>query len=363
VEPEAQFKIDELAEATDLSRRTIHHYIAEGLIPRARGGAGPAAYYDEEHYLRLRLLTRLKAMGLSMGTIRDSLNDLSLEEMREILEMPEELDYRAIWTHIAMKRSGTPESFLVEEAELADSHEEMEWDSPPEMSPGRSWRPRWTRRAKPGRTSTPLDNANLRREVADESSPPGAIRRDPDFVHRLADEHPRAPVESSRGRVAHTQDILGGDLVDDSLEALEAKHPVPDMMAAASNSEATTSYREAAATDPGDEFLHPELQSQPWRRVRVSNDLEISYRPSSDPLTRKKLHHLFDFVHRLFRLERSSEGRSSGATMPDGLTPDGLTPETFIADGGPAAGRSPQHDSDSMGGARAHGEHPQEEEP
>ena len=66
MEPEARFKIDELAEATDLSRRTIHHYIAQGLIPRARGGAGPAAYYDEEHYLRLRAISRLKEMGLSL---------------------------------------------------------------------------------------------------------------------------------------------------------------------------------------------------------------------------------------------------------------------------------------------------------
>jgi DNA-binding transcriptional MerR regulator len=362
VEPEAQFKIDELAEATDLSRRTIHHYIAEGLIPRARGGAGPAAYYDEEHYLRLRLLTRLKAMGLSMGTIRDSLNDLSLEEMREILEMPEELDYPAIWTHIAMKRSGTPESFLVEEAELADTHAETQWDGPPAMSLRPSWRRRW-RRAEARRTSTPLDAVNLRQEVADESSSPGTIRRDPEFVHRLADEHPRVTIGSPLGRRAHTRDVPSGDLVDDSLETLEAKHPVPDMMGSPSYLESTTSLHEAAATDSGDDFLHPELDSQPWRRIRVSNDLEISYRPSDDPLTRKKLRHLLDFVHRLFRLERSSEGRAPGAATPDRLTPDGLTPETFIADGGPAAKRSPRHDSESMGSTSAPGQHPEEEEP
>jgi DNA-binding transcriptional MerR regulator len=296
VEPEAQFKIDELAEATGLSRRTIHHYIAEGMIPRARGGAGPAAYYDEEHYLRLRLLTRLKGMGLSLSTIRDSLNDLSLEEMREVLELPESLDYRAIWAHVAMKRSGTPESFLVEEAELAESPPDM-LRSRPAMSPAGRTSRLWRRRSATADTGDVL-RQDISEPPSSPSTPPGTspgtIRRDPEFVDGLAEERLRHYAEDSQPR---TEEAL-----DDSLERLEDKHHVSYMMS-------PDAFREPAP-DPDDEPLHPEMGSQPWRRVRVSNDLEISYRPSSDPLTRKKLRHLLDFVHRLFRLERSSNGLS-----------------------------------------------------
>jgi len=289
MEPEARFKIDELAEATDLSRRTIHHYIAEGMIPRARGGAGPAAYYDEEHYLRLRILTRLKGMGLSLSTIRDSLNDLSLEEMREVLALPEDLDYRAIWAHVAMKRSGTPESFRVEEAELREGRVDMLRQR---LDPEPRRRARPTRRGTRAMPAMDTPDADLRQDAFGDSSSPGAIRRDREFVERLATERQRHAAEDFRHR---TEDSL-----QDSLHLFDVDEDVASLMA-------PPAYRDL---DLQDEALHPEMDSQPWRRVRVSNDLEISYRPSSDPLTKKKLRHLLEFVHRLFRLERSTDERT-----------------------------------------------------
>ena len=289
MEPEARFKIDELAEATDLSRRTIHHYIAEGMIPRARGGAGPAAYYDEEHYLRLRILTRLKGMGLSLSTIRDSLNDLSLEEMREVLELPEDFNYRAIWAHVAMKRSGTPESFRVEEAELHEGRGDMLWQRL-DLEPRRRARP--TRRATRAMPAMDTPDIDLRQEAFGASSSPGAIRRDPEFIERLADERRRHDAQDFKQRTE--------DSPPDSLHQFDVDEDVASLMA-------PPAYRDL---DPRDEALHPEMDSQPWRRVRVSNDLEISYRPSSDPLTKKKLRHLLEFAHRLFRLERSTDERT-----------------------------------------------------
>jgi DNA-binding transcriptional MerR regulator len=342
VEPEAQFKIDELAEATDLSRRTIHHYIAEGIIPRARGGAGPAAYYDEEHYLRLRILTRLKGMGLSLSTIRDSLNDLSLEEMREVLGLPEDLDYRAIWAHVAMKRSGTPESFRVEEAELNETQDFAGWDGPPpDASAPRGLmrkigRARQARRDKIQASKVEVDL--LSQDVYPHFSAPGSIRRDSEFVDGLARQQPPESEESPRTRHEQPVDDSTAPRMDASLEELEDKHHIAAMMTPAAYHRGT-----AARTSREDEPLHPEMDSQPWRRVRVSSDLEISYRESDDPLTRKKLRHLLDFVHRLFRLERSWEGRT-----PEVLPPDELNPETFIAEERPGARRAPQHDSKSM---------------
>lgn len=39
----------ELADRFGVSPRTIHDWIQRGIIPRPRGGRGPAARYDSEH--------------------------------------------------------------------------------------------------------------------------------------------------------------------------------------------------------------------------------------------------------------------------------------------------------------------------
>lgn len=424
MEPEARFKIDELAGATGLSRRTIHHYIAEGLIPRAKGGAGPAAYYDEEHYLRLRLLTRLKDMGLSLSTIRDLLDDLSLEEMREVVDLPGELDYRAIWGHLAMMRSEGADrgpGIHVEAARAAASppagrrffrdrrsrEPEGAQDLALFLSPPEGWdddastirrdasfvnrltaeRASVEAESSPSRSVTPrvsrflveaglIEEEDLRRARQEASARGDRLEHylvtnnlvsEEDLVRLISERYevpmvelddldvPDSVIDLVPVDIVYRYHVFPIDLERNVLKVAMADptdvvaiddlkfvtglriQPVVASERAIADAidiayaDAYAEYHERAAlmftlepTSPdGIEFeregepLHAGFDSQPWHRVRVSSDLEISYRESPDPLTRKKLRQLLEFVRRLFRLEISVEtydpDRAAGA--------------------------------------------------
>ena len=79
-----ELTIHDLAQKSGLSRRTIHYYAHEGLIPSPRGN-GPSATYGEEHLLRLRLIPCLKSAGLRLDRIACALEALSREEMRRLV--------------------------------------------------------------------------------------------------------------------------------------------------------------------------------------------------------------------------------------------------------------------------------------
>ena len=82
-----EYTIQELAEATGLSRRTIHFYTQQGVLPPA-AGAGLGARYGEEHLLRLKLVPLLRRQGLKLDAIRERFAGMSLEEMRRMLSDP-----------------------------------------------------------------------------------------------------------------------------------------------------------------------------------------------------------------------------------------------------------------------------------
>ncbi len=66
-------KIGTLSDRAGLNQRTIHFYEKEGLIePVQREGRG-YRYYDESSIETLRLVSRLKFIGLSLEEIRDVL--------------------------------------------------------------------------------------------------------------------------------------------------------------------------------------------------------------------------------------------------------------------------------------------------
>ena len=67
-----RYSISQLEEETGQQRRTIHHYISRGLLPKAEG-SGPKAYYTREHYLRLRLISLLVQVGVGTDRIQTSL--------------------------------------------------------------------------------------------------------------------------------------------------------------------------------------------------------------------------------------------------------------------------------------------------
>jgi DNA-binding transcriptional MerR regulator len=71
--------IDELARAAGVTPRTVHFYLAQGLLPRVGpGGKGPR--YSEGHLLRLRLIRGLQDLRMSLGEILTHLRDLQTDE-------------------------------------------------------------------------------------------------------------------------------------------------------------------------------------------------------------------------------------------------------------------------------------------
>jgi DNA-binding transcriptional MerR regulator len=55
-----RMRMAELADASGVSRDTIHYYLREGLLPKPIKGGRTVAYYDDSHLERLRLIRRLR---------------------------------------------------------------------------------------------------------------------------------------------------------------------------------------------------------------------------------------------------------------------------------------------------------------
>ncbi len=60
--------LDELADASGLSRRTIRYYVMSGVVSGPRG-QGPAARYPAAHIARLRQVRRWQDEGLQLAVI------------------------------------------------------------------------------------------------------------------------------------------------------------------------------------------------------------------------------------------------------------------------------------------------------
>ncbi|MEM8531661.1 MAG: MerR family transcriptional regulator [Chloroflexota bacterium] len=81
---EQHYTIGELAQVADVTPRTIRYYTAEGLLPPP-DTRGRYALYNEAHLLRLRLIARLKDAYLPLSEIKARLENLSNEEMQQLL--------------------------------------------------------------------------------------------------------------------------------------------------------------------------------------------------------------------------------------------------------------------------------------
>ncbi|GAA3398615.1 MerR family transcriptional regulator [Cryptosporangium minutisporangium] len=66
----AEYRIAELADATDTAVRNIRVYQDRGILPPPRR-AGKIALYSDDHLVRLRLVNRLLERGYTLGVIRD----------------------------------------------------------------------------------------------------------------------------------------------------------------------------------------------------------------------------------------------------------------------------------------------------
>ncbi len=91
------YRIGELAEATGVTRRTIHYYVGRGLLP-APSGAGLGTTYDDEHYYRVLLIKKMQQAYLPLDEIRARLTGLRLQEVQAMLADEVELSPAAHMT-------------------------------------------------------------------------------------------------------------------------------------------------------------------------------------------------------------------------------------------------------------------------
>lgn len=87
---EEKYRIGELAEKADVTRRTIHYYLSRGLLP-ASEGAGVGTYYSDEHLHRILLIKKYQENYLPLDEIKKILSILTLDEVKEKLENNESL--------------------------------------------------------------------------------------------------------------------------------------------------------------------------------------------------------------------------------------------------------------------------------
>ncbi len=72
----ADFDISELCERADVTPRTVHFYVQQGLLPPA-GSPGPGARYSEGHVSRIRLIRLLQKGHLPLAEIAKRIRGLS----------------------------------------------------------------------------------------------------------------------------------------------------------------------------------------------------------------------------------------------------------------------------------------------
>ena len=77
--------LKELANASDVTERTIRFYIQQGVLPPP-SGAGPASRYGLEHLTRLSLVRRFKAALLPLSRIKELLTELGPTELEQVAD-------------------------------------------------------------------------------------------------------------------------------------------------------------------------------------------------------------------------------------------------------------------------------------
>ena len=103
-----RFTLTELAQQSQVTPRTVHFYIQQGLLKPA-GSPGPGAKYDDGHLARLRLIRHLQREHLPLAEIRRRLDAMDDDAVRVAVA---EVTAAAAEAETTMGRSLAPESAL-----------------------------------------------------------------------------------------------------------------------------------------------------------------------------------------------------------------------------------------------------------
>lgn len=80
-----RYRIGELAEKAEVTKRTIHYYVNRGLLPSPEG-AGVGTYYTDDHLYRILLIKKYQESYLPLDEIKKLIGDLNFEEIKTRLE-------------------------------------------------------------------------------------------------------------------------------------------------------------------------------------------------------------------------------------------------------------------------------------
>jgi DNA-binding transcriptional MerR regulator len=84
---ENEYTLQDLADLTGVTARTIRFYVAQGLLP-SPGRVGPGATYGPGHLARLKLIRQLQREHLPLAEIRSRLESLDDAAVVAIVEAP-----------------------------------------------------------------------------------------------------------------------------------------------------------------------------------------------------------------------------------------------------------------------------------
>ncbi len=114
---ERTWRVGELARATGLTVRTLHHYDEIGLLRPSRRSAAGYRLYGDDDVARLQRVRSLRLLGLSLDEIRDALGrrgaslqnvlELQLAELERRIELEIDLRdrLRGLVRHLAARRT------------------------------------------------------------------------------------------------------------------------------------------------------------------------------------------------------------------------------------------------------------------
>jgi DNA-binding transcriptional MerR regulator len=84
---ENEYALQDLADLTGVTSRTIRFYVAQGLLP-SPGRVGPGATYGPGHLARLKLIRQLQREHLPLAEIRGRLESLGDAAVVALVEAP-----------------------------------------------------------------------------------------------------------------------------------------------------------------------------------------------------------------------------------------------------------------------------------
>ncbi len=173
---EKNYTIGELAQAADVTIRTIRYYVAERLLPPPESG-GRAAAYSDQHLVRLSLIKILKDEFLPLHEIRALLSGLDDQALADLLQekqanptpLPSAPNSAKAYLQTLLSAPGSPiqpASLMRHKLKAHQLREET-------LDPKIAWADDAAGGAPP--TSTPIGQAVVSRTLPDRADPPLAL--------------------------------------------------------------------------------------------------------------------------------------------------------------------------------------------